>query len=251
MDCKTEIENRVEWIKKVLADSGAQGVVYGNSGGKDCTLVGALCKLACDNVIGVIMPCQSAQNYGSDRDDAIAAGRHFGIEQAEIDLTQTKNEIVDALSKGGYPLDVASGGRERDAAININPRLRMTALYAIAQTRGCLVAGTGNLDELTMGYFTKWGDGGYDFNPIADLTVAEVYELLEELGAPQSIIKKAPSAGLYPGQTDEAELGVTYGEVDAYLKGQEVSDGAKAVIERAKRRSEHKRRLPLRYGEQI
>ena len=74
MDIKSSVQKRVEWIKNILAESGAKGIIYGNSGGKDCTLVGALCKLATDNVLGVIMPCQSVQNYGSDRDDALLAG---------------------------------------------------------------------------------------------------------------------------------------------------------------------------------
>ena len=97
MDVSQSIEKRVEWIRKILSDSGAKGIIYGNSGGKDCTLVGALCKLATPNVLGVIMPCQSSQNYGSDRDDALRAGKHFGIEQIEIDLSQTKQALLDAL----------------------------------------------------------------------------------------------------------------------------------------------------------
>lgn len=175
--------------KKVLSQSGAKGIIYGNSGGKDCTLVGALCKLATDNVLGVIMPCQSSQNYGSDRDDALRAGKHFGIEQIEIDLTKTKEALVSAL---GEQLEKGNAGEAnlKMANVNINPRLRMTTLYALGQARGYLVAGTGNLDEATLGYFTKWGDGAHDFNPIADLTVGEIYEHLRYLGAPSTIIEK-------------------------------------------------------------
>lgn len=239
---------RVEWIRSLLKDSGAKGIIYGNSGGKDCTLVGALCKLATPNVLGVIMPCQSVQNYGSDRDDAILAGKCFDIEQIEIDLSKTKQALLDALGDN-LAKDSAGDNAIKMAGVNINPRLRMTTLYALGQARGYLVAGTGNLDEITLGYFTKWGDGAHDFNPIADLTVGEVYEHLRYLNAPISIIDKAPSAGLYQGQTDEDELGIKYSDVDKYLRGEEISDDVRAKIESAKRRSAHKLRMPMKYGE--
>lgn len=239
MDVKASVEKRVEWIKRLLAETGAKGIVYGNSGGKDCTLVGALCKLATDNVLGVIMPCQSAQNYGSDRDDAVCAGKHFGIEQAEVDLSAIKQDFLNALADF-FDAPECDSAAVKAAGININPRLRMTALYAIAQTKGYLVAGTGNLDEITLGYFTKWGDGASDFNPIADLNVSEVYAHLRFLGAPDSIIDKAPSAGLYQGQTDEQELGISYADVDAYLKGEDVLPEVRKKIETMKARSAHK-----------
>ena len=152
MDVSQSIQKRVEWIRYLLKDSGAKGIIYGNSGGKDCTLVGALCKLATPNVLGVIMPCQSVQNYGSDRDDAILAGKCFDIEQIEIDLSKTKQALLDALGDN-LAKDSAGDNAIKMAGVNINPRLRMTTLYALGQARGYLVAGTGNLDEITLGYF--------------------------------------------------------------------------------------------------
>lgn len=243
-DINQSIKKRVDWIKDILDSTGAKGIIYGNSGGKDCTLVGALCKLATDNVLGVIMPCQSSQNYGSDREDAISAGECFGIEQIEVDLTKTKEAIVCALGDE-LAKNTQSEYSLKMAGVNINPRLRMTTLYALGQARGYLVAGTGNKNELTLGYFTKWGDGACDFNPIADLTVSEVFEHLRALNAPSSIIEKAPSAGLYPGQTDEQELGIKYSDVDKYLNGEKLDDEIRAKIERAERVSAHKRRMPL------
>lgn len=246
MDVATTVKKRVQWIKNILDSTGARGIVYGNSGGKDCTLVGALCKLATDNVLGVIMPCSSASNYAGDRDDALAAAKTFGIEQTEVDLTATKETLVGALGEN-------LAGEERavhSALININPRLRMITLYALAQSRGYLVAGTGNLCEATVGYFTKWGDGAYDLNPIADLTVPEVYEILEYLGAPRNIIEKAPSAGLYQGQTDESELGVSYADITAYIRGGELDEEKRARIGEMEKSTAHKRRMPLRYGEE-
>lgn len=246
MDIQASIEARVKWIKSVLESAGAKGVVYGNSGGKDCTLVGALAKMATDNVLGVIMPCASTQNYGSDRDDALRAGEKFGIRQIEVDLTTVKTELLYALN-GEFESGAVSEYNLKMAGVNINPRLRMTVLYAIAQSRGCLVAGTGNLDEATLGYFTKWGDGAYDFNPIADLTVGEIYEHLRYLHAPSSIIDKAPSAGLYAGQTDESELGISYADVDKYLKGEPIADDVRKKIEKSYAASAHKRRMPLTF----
>lgn len=246
MDVANSVKSRVEWIKKTLFAAGASGVVYGNSGGKDCSLVSILCKMATDNVLGVIMPCQSKQNYGSDRDDALKVAARFGIEQIEVDLTATKEAFLQAV-EGKFAAPDLDARRVHMAGINVNPRLRMTALYAIAQSRNCLVAGTGNLDEATLGYFTKWGDGAYDFNPIADLTVGEVYEHLRYLGCPESVISKAPSAGLFAGQTDEAEMGIRYSDVDAYLKGESVPEETKTKIEKMRRASEHKRRMPLTY----
>ena len=128
------------------------------------------------------------------------------------------------------------------AVTNIAPRLRMTTLYAIAAAENRLVAGTGNRSEAYMGYFTKWGDGAHDFNPISDLTVTEVFEFLEYLKAPRCIIDKAPSAGLFDGQTDEDEMGVTYKAIDDFLLYGTVNDKDKAVIDRYHSRSEHKRR---------
>lgn len=247
MDIKVDVEKRVQWIKRILETTGARGVIYGNSGGKDCTLVGALCRMATPDVLGVIMPCQSSANYGSDRDDALAAGKRYDIPQVEVDLTAVKESLVAAIGDELAPAD-APDGAERSALININPRLRMTTLYAMGQARGYLVAGTGNACEYTVGYFTKWGDGAYDFDPIADMTVPEIYAMLRYLDAPSSIIDKAPSAGLYQGQTDEAELGVTYADISAYIKGGELSVCMRRRIAGMEERTAHKRALPLRYG---
>ena len=116
-----------------------------------------------------------------------------------------------------------------------------------AGSEGRLVAGTGNRSEAYMGYFTKWGDGAYDFNPIADLTATEVIEFLDFLDAPESIRTKAPSAGLYEGQTDEQEMGVTYAAIDRFLETGEAEPEDLAVIERFHARSEHKRRPAATY----
>jgi len=236
---KEELEKRVEYIKERLADAHADGIVYGNSGGKDSALVGILCKLACENTVGIILPCQSKRNFGEDMVDGIAVAEQFNIETRTCDLTDIKEAAVKAI---GEVTDL------NDKALsNINPRLRMTTLYAIGAAENRLVAGTGNRSEVYMGYFTKWGDGGYDFNPISDLTVEEVYDFLEYLDAPENIIKRAFSAGLCEGQTDEDEMGVTYAAIDKYITTGEATDHDKAIIDRYHRVSEHKRQLPSVY----
>ena len=236
-----ELKNRIEFIKNKVAEAHANGIVFGNSGGKDSALVGILCKLACENTVGVIMPCSSKVNFGQDMTDGLAVAEQFNIETRTVDLTEVKNAAVKAIA-GDTALN-------KSADTNIAPRLRMTTLYAIGAQENRIVAGTGNKCERYMGYFTKWGDGGCDFNPIADLTVSEVYEFLEYLKAPESIIKKAPSAGLFEGQTDEMEMGVTYAAIEEYIKTGKATEHDKAIIDRYHRVSEHKRKMPSTYGD--
>ena len=185
-DYKVETEKRVEFIRKMLEESGASGIIFGNSGGKDSVLVGILCKMACDDTVGLIMPCTSSCNYGDDMADALMISKLFRIEKRMVDLTKTAATLKKALS------DATTMTASAEA--NIAPRLRMTSLYAVAATENRLVAGTGNKSERHMGYFTKWGDGAFDFNPIADLTVTEIYKFLTYLDVPKRIINKAPSA---------------------------------------------------------
>lgn len=233
-DYQTEFNERVAFIRDLVAQAHVSGIVYGNSGGKDSALVGILCKAACANTVGVILPCASQRNFGSDMDDGRAVAEQFHIETRMVDLSPVRATLCQAL-EGATELT--------DAALaNIAPRLRMTALYAVAGAENRLVAGTGNRSEAYMGYFTKWGDGAHDFNPISDLTVTEIYEFLEYLGAPRSIIEKAPSAGLFEGQTDEAEMGVSYAAIDEYLLHGKATAQDEAVIRRYHDRSEHKRR---------
>ena len=231
---KIEFENRVAFIKSVLSESGSKGIVYGNSGGKDSALVGILCKAACDNTVGIILPCTSKRNYDEDTADAKEVAEKYNIETRTVDLTPVKEAELKALD-GVTTLNAA-------ALSNIAPRLRMLTLYAVAAAENRLVAGTGNKSEAYVGYFTKWGDGAHDFNPIADLTVTEIYEFLHYLDAPKCVIEKAPSAALFDGQTDETEMGVTYAELDSYLSGGDIPEDKKIIVERMHKTSEHKRK---------
>ena len=239
-DYQIEKEKRIEFIRNVVESAAADGIVFGNSGGKDSALVGILCKMACENTIGLIMPCGSKRNYEEDKTDAEMLGEQYGIDSRYVELTDAKNAIASAIG--------AATQLSAAAASNLAPRIRMTALYAVAASENRLVAGTGNRSEVYMGYFTKWGDGAYDFNPISDLTVTEVYEFLRYLEAPDPIMEKAPSAGLFDGQTDESEMGITYSSIDDYLLEGKVDDHDKAIIDKYHKSSEHKRKMPSTYS---
>ena len=235
-DYGSETEKRVTWIREVLAETGAKGVIFGNSGGKDSALVGILCRKATENVLGVIMPCQSSANYGTDYEHAELLARKFDIESMVVDLTPCKETFLHGL-----------GEITPTAASNINPRLRMMTLYALGQSRGYLVAGTSNKSERYTGYFTKWGDGACDFNPISDLLATEVFEFLRYLGAPSEIVDKLPSAGLFEGQTDEADMGVSYAAIDKFIQSGEASNEDAAKINRMHEQTAHKRTPPKEY----
>jgi NAD+ synthase len=234
-----ETENRVKFIREQLAKAGATGIVYGNSGGKDSALVGILCKKACDDTVGLQMPI-SARNYDVDLRDGREVADKFGILTRAVPLANVKEKFLDAIASITSVSDMAKA--------NMSARLRMITLYAVAASENRLVAGTGNRSEAYMGYFTKWGDGAHDINPIGDLTVTEIYEFLKHLGAPEAVIKKAPSAALFDGQTDEEEMGITYARIDDYLLNGAATPEDKAKIEEYHARSEHKRGMPITYG---
>ena len=238
-DYAAETEKRIQFIRQALADAHADGILFGNSGGKDSALVGILCKLACENTEGIIMPCSSKRNFTIDKDDGMEVANQFGIKTRVLDLTAQKELAMENLSAIATLSDAAIA--------NIAPRLRMISLYAVAASENRLVACTGNASEFYMGYFTKWGDGAYDLNPIADLTATEIFEFLRYLKAPEAVITKAPSAGLFEGQTDEEDMGVTYAAIDKYITTGQANEKDKAIIDRYHARSDHKRRDPLRY----
>jgi NAD+ synthase len=225
-----------EWIATTVAESGGRGTVFGLSGGIDSAVVAALCKAAFpQHCLGLILPCESDQG---DADDALVTAHHFGIPLTTIDLTPTFYSLRTALEA-----TCSDTPEDRLTCANIKPRLRMTTLYAFANHLGYRVVGTGNRSELTIGYFTKWGDGGVDLLPLGSLTKTQVRELARHLDVPQRIIDKPPSAGLWDGQTDESEMGITYEQLDAYLTG----TGGEAVrdkVDALSAASRHKRELP-------
>jgi len=231
--------DRVKFIQDIVTSAKVNGIIFANSGGKDAALVGILCKLACDNTIGLALPCGVSRNYESDLSDAALLSKQYNIANTTISLTAVRDQLTQAITASTPLTDTAIG--------YLAPRLRMVTLYAIANSENRLVAGTSNRSEIYTGYSTKWGDGAYDFNPIADLTATEVLEFLRYLNAPASIVEKAPSAGLFEGQTDEDEMGVTYASLDNFLQTGQVSPEDGAIINRLHTASAHKRRPPVMF----
>ena len=241
----------VDWLRQRLTASGARGFVVGLSGGIDSAVVARLCQMAAeDTVVGVMLPCHSDPQ---DEADARLVADHFKIPAIRVDLGPAFDRLLldlrgalQQLPSNITPALSTTDIKARVPDANIKPRLRMTTLYYIANSLNYLVVGTGNKSELTIGYFTKYGDGGVDLLPIGALLKSEVRAIARDLEVPAPIIDKAPSAGLWLGQTDESEMGFTYAELERYLTagpGAVASDVA-VRIERLARNSDHKRALP-------
>jgi NAD+ synthase len=229
------------WLNHKLGSSGAEGFVCGLSGGVDSATVAALAVRAVGprRVLGVLMPCHSQP------EDATLGQRvadAFSISTVAVDLTTVYDTLMAEL-----PADLPSDGL---AAANIKPRLRMATLYYLAQSHNYLVLGSGNKTELQVGYFTKHGDGGVDLLPLGELSKTQVWELAREMDVPREVIERPPTAGLWPGQTDEQEMGITYRELDRVLAAIEQGDTSSVAsttldkVQSMIARSAHKRALP-------
>lgn len=231
-----EVTEITKWIKNYVTEANADGVVIGNSGGKDsATVIALACKaIGKENVLTVAMPCNSIK---SDINDAKLVANTFGVPIIEIDLTDTYKVLESEIQP---MLEVKDDFREKEAKINAKPRLRMTTLYYIAQSINYLVLGTGNKCESLVGYTTKWGDSACDFNPIGDFIVEEVLQIGKYLGVPSKIIEKAPNDGL-GGLSDEEKLGVTYKQIAEYIETGITDDNALEIIKNKEKLSMHKR----------
>lgn len=236
-----EIEEITKWIKNYVEEAHADGVVVGNSGGKDSATVIALAHKALgkDKVLTVAMPCNSIK---ADIEDAKLVANAFEVPLLEINLSNTYEALENEIEK---VVETKEEWRAKEAKINTKPRLRMTTLYYIAQKLNYLVIGTGNKCEATVGYTTKWGDNAHDFNPIGDFTVDEVLQIGKYLGVPIKIIEKAPNDGL-GGLTDEEKLGVTYKQIAEYIETGKTEEKAMEIIKKKEKLSMHKRnKIPV------
>jgi len=248
------IEDTVNFIRDIFKESGVSGVVLGLSGGVDSSLAATLCvqALGAEKVLGVLMPTYFTPE--EDVKDAYSLAEMLGIETLRVNISG----IVDSFSK-------AIGARKSDPKMkmsfaNLRARIRMITLYFFANARGMLVAGTSDLSELLIGFFTKYGDGAADFLPIAHLYKTQVREISRHLGIPSRIASKPSSPQLYPGHRLLDEVPIDYEELDPVLLGlfkygltpEEVSRETSVplnIILDVKSRfenSRHKRRLPPR-----
>ena len=237
MDTESLAEKLVSWIREKTLTAGCKGVVLGMSGGLDSSVLAVLCQRAFpQNTLGAIMPCYSSPE---DKAHARATATKFSIATTEIVL----DDIFTALRQT-LPDYKSSPTASRTAQANLKARLRMLTLYYIANQLQYMVAGSGNKSELSIGYFTKYGDGGVDILPLGNLVKGQVIDLARHLGIPREIIDKPPSAGLWEGQTDEVEMGISYDALDHYLLTGEASDELRKKIEAMKSSSAHKCSLP-------
>lgn len=224
------IDNIASWINELLIESKTKGFVYGISGGIDSALVAAIAaKFFKDKSLGLLMNISNSQEDKKDQ-------------QLLINKLKIVNQNVDLQKVYQIYLDYFPNNQ--NSQMNLKARIRMNTLYYFAQSLNYLVCGTSNADEIYTGYFTKYGDSGSDFMPLANLLKSDITECAKLLNVPGSIISKKPTAGLYEGQSDESELKVTYKEIDDYLLNNPVSDYAKQRIEYLNKISEHKRKMP-------
>ena len=234
------LQHRIaDWLAERLSMAGADGFVFGLSGGVDSATAAALAVQAVgpESVLAAILPCHS------EPIDARLAQRvadAFDMPTVTVNLDRAFDALIERLPPSQHRL----------AAANIKPRLRMTTLYYLAQTNNYLVLGSGNRTELMVGYFTKYGDGGADLLPLGSLYKTEVWDLARDLGVPPRVVERAPSAGLWPGQTDEEELGITYRELDRILQAMAsgetrgIQAAALEKVEKMIASSAHKRAVP-------
>jgi len=206
LNYEKDIQN---WIYSYVKSANAEIVIVGLSGGIDSAVTAALCTKALGNknVFGLGLPCGS---ISQDLEDAKLVAKSLEIDFTALDLNPVYDKFLTIIGSNHKKNNLANA--------NLKPRLRMTALYFYGQTKGkSLIAGTSNRAELAIGYFTKYGDGAADFEPLASLYKQEVRKLAKILSVPEKIITKPPSAGLWAGQTDESEIGLTYDIIDEIL----------------------------------
>jgi NAD+ synthase len=245
----------VKWLQERVEESNVSGVVFGLSGGIDSAVVCGLAAeaLGPNRCMGLIMPIESIDE---DAQLAQQVADEFRVPALMLDLkspfqtllgtlTEQRERAMRVVGHGGDPAKVTAPivteSVDALARANLKPRLRMISLYYYANLLGYMVVGTGNRDEFVVGYFTKYGDGGADIFPLANMVKGEVRALAREIGVPAAVIDRPPSAGLWAGQTDEGELGFTYDQLDAYLIDGSSGDAqVDAKIKERERLSVHK-----------
>jgi NAD+ synthase len=250
IDVDKEIERRVSFLKDYVIQSGTTGLLIAISGGVDSAVAAGLCKRATDELsresgkeyitLGVFQP------YGEqeDIDHSYSVAEAFGLtHKVETNIAEAVDEIALETEYAFKALNIhrhiSRGGKG-----NVKARTRMVVQYALAFDLNLLVVGTDHASEALTGFFTKWGDGAVDLTPLSTLNKRQVRELARRLGVPADVIDKAPTAGLWQGQTDENELGVTYNDNSDYLEGKEINPTARELLEKYYLRTEHKR-LPI------
>lgn len=233
-----QIEERItSWLRTKVAAASSRGVLVGLSGGIDSAVVAVLMKKAFPaESLGLIMPCHSLEQ---DQEDAEKLAQSIDLDYKIIDLSQTYDALLRAAA-----YDPGPGQAKELSYANVKPRLRMTSLYLEGSKRNYLVVGTGNKSEFVTGYFTKYGDGGVDLEPLGELLKTEVAQLARHLKIDPVLIDKAPSGGLWQGQTDEKEMGFSYQALDDYIEGKDLPEDLAQKIDTMIKKSQHKKHMP-------
>lgn len=247
IDVQEEIRKRTAFLKEQVLQAGASGLLIAISGGVDSAVAAALCKRATDELtaeqgkeyrtLGVFQP------YGRQEDiaDSYAVAEAIGLSmKAETNVEDAVNEVA---LEAEYALKAL--GIHRHLSIpgkgNVKARIRMVVQYALAFELNMLVVGTDHASEAVAGFYTKWGDGAVDVMPLSSLNKRQVWQLGRALGIPAQVIDKTPTAGLWEGQTDEAEMGISYEDNCDYLEGKSIAPEVREKLEAIYRKSEHKR----------
>ena len=242
MNIETYKNYLVKWIRQQVAESKLNGVVVGVSGGIDSAVVAALAQQACpDNYLVLSLPCFSSAETLHNTNLLIET---LNLNSKTVDLSTQYDTFIHHIedpsitNSSEHSLAVATG--------SLKARLRMVTLYYLAQTLNYLVLGTDNAAEWYLGYFTKYGDGAADLVPLIHMTKQDVVKMAALLHIPSTIIQAQPTADLWPGQTDEGELGFAYHDVDKYLQREAVSPIVAKKIDQWHVANEHKRHLALK-----
>ncbi|MGR2751548.1 ammonia-dependent NAD(+) synthetase [Agromyces arachidis] len=248
IDPADQVRRRIDFLKEYLTTSGAEGLVLGISGGQDSSLAGRLCSLAVDELSAAGRPTRFVAvrlPYGVQRDEADARLALEFIRPPEV-VDFNIRDAVDGLA--AEYADAVGAAISDFGKGNVKARMRMVAQYAMAGEGRLLVVGTDHAAEAVTGFFTKYGDGGADLLPLSGLSKRQGRALLEHLGAPERLYLKVPTADLLdhdPGQADEANLGLRYADIDAFLEGEEVDPAIAEKIEQRFLQTRHKRAEPV------
>jgi NAD+ synthase len=248
IDVEQEIRRRVDFLKRYVNDAGATGLLIAISGGVDSATAAGLCKRATDELtaetgreymtLGVFQPYHRQEDIEDSYEVAKALGLKYTVETQIGDaVDEIALEAEHAFKALGRPRHLS-----KQAKGNAKARTRMVVQYALAFDLNLLVVGTDHASEAITGFYTKWGDGAVDITPLSTLNKRQVRQLARALGVPERVVTKAPTAGLWEGQTDEGELGISYEDNSDYLEGKPIDPKVAAELERRYRATEHKRR---------
>lgn len=239
MSIQQKTDKVIRWLRDKVSETSSRGLLVGLSGGVDSAVVAALIQKAMpENSLGIILPIRSNPQ---DIDHAELLIDKVGIQSMSIDLTGLHEALLDEVYRQLESKGLLKEQYKKITDANLRARLRMSTLYALANNLGYLVVGTDNAAEIYTGYFTKYGDGGVDLLPLAHLLKREVYDWAKYFDLPREILEKAPSAGLWEGQTDEAEMGTSYRYIDDLISGLAIPSADRETIEKLHAKSEHKR----------